>query len=216
MEVYTTIESDHATASERKLSTSPYTLSEYPSSISSSESEGESEGVKNGARILEVTGIRSALKAVCCKECELGPVLFKEDLFKRVGLCTHPYLFCCNYQAKAFRKAGSRSIAVNRRVVLANKCIGGSYTSLETLFVLLDLPPPVSQHAYQQHMKIVAMGACAEVEDSMRRAREELREIYNALPDQVVDILIRCDGTWQKRGFFSLFGAVFVIAYEMG
>ena len=32
----------------------------------------------------------------------------------------------------------------------------------------------------------------------------------------MVDILISCDGTWQKRGFSSLFGAVFIIAYETG
>ena len=73
-----------------------------------------------------------------------------------------------------FAKSGTRSLAVNRRTVLANKCVGGSYASLETLFALLDLPPPVSQHAYQQHMKVVAMGACAEIEDSMHRAREEV------------------------------------------
>ena len=63
-------------------------------SVSSSESESESNGPNKGARILEVSGIQSALKnAVCCKECG-GPVLFKEELFKREGLCTHPYLFC--------------------------------------------------------------------------------------------------------------------------
>jgi hypothetical protein len=27
---------------------------------------------------------------------------------------------------------------------------------------------------------------------------------------------VSCDGTWQKRGFSSLFGAVFIIAYETG
>ena len=97
--------------------------------------------------------------------------------------------------------------------MLANKCVGGSYTSLETLFALLDLPLPVSQHAYQQHMKVVTMGAIAEVEQSMRRAREEIRHLYGTSSEEVV---ISCDGTWQKRRFSSLFGVVFVIAYESG
>jgi hypothetical protein len=215
----TNAESGLTTASERKLSLSPHTASEYPSSVSSSESESESDGPKKGARILEVTGIQSALKnAVCCKECG-GPVLFKEELFKREGLCTHPYLFCQSCQTKTaipFACSGSRSLAVNRRAVLANKCVGGSYTSLETLCVLLDLPPPVSQHAYQQHMKVIAMGARTEVEESMSRARKELRDLYDVPPDQIINILISCDGTWQKRGFSSLFGVVFVIAYETG
>ena len=37
-----------------------------------------------------------------------------------------------------------------------------------------------------------------------------------ALSKDVIDILVSCDGTWQKRGFTSLFGAVFIIAYETG
>lgn len=211
--------SEPTTASEKKLSHSPHTASEYPSSsASSSESENDSEGGRRGSRILEVRGIQSALGAVCCKECG-GSVSFKEELHKREGLCTHPHLFCTSCQSATpipFAKSGARSLAVNRRTVLANKCVGGSYTSLETLFVLLDLPPPVSQHAYQQHMKIVAMEAQAEVNESMRRAREELRDHYDAPPGQTIDILVSCDGTWQKRGFSSLFGVVFIIAYETG
>ena len=95
-----------------------------------------------------------------------------------------------------FGKCGPRSLAVNRRAVLANKCVGGSYASLESHFVLLDIPPPVSQCTYQQHMKVVAMRVAAEIEESTRRAREEVRDLYGDPPDQVIDILISCDGTW--------------------
>ena len=141
------VASGPTTASERKLSHSPHTTSEYPcSSLSSSESESESEGGKTGSRILEVRGIQSALGAVCCKECG-GLVSFKDELHKREGLCTHPYLFCNGCQSAtsiSFAKSDARSLTVNRRTVLANKCVGGSYTSPETLLALLDIPPPVS------------------------------------------------------------------------
>ena len=98
-------------------------------SVSSSESE--SDGPKNGARILEESGIQSALKnAVRCKECG-GPVLFKEELFKREGLCTHPYLFCQSCQTKTaipFAWSGSRSLAETGKVihhtVLSKQCSG--------------------------------------------------------------------------------------------
>ena len=208
-----------STASERKLSESPHSISENPSSSSSSESESECDSeVRKGARILEVAGIQTALKAVNCKECGSGPVSF-EDLSNREGLCTRPYLFCQNYQTRSeipFEKAGPKTLAVNRKAVLANKCVGDSYTSLETLFALLDLPPPVSQRAYGQHMKVVATGAAAEVEHSMKRARMKICDLYDTSPEETIDILISCDGTWQKRGFSSLFGAVFIIAYETG
>ena len=56
--------------------------------------------MKKGTWILEVSGVQTALKAaVCCKECG-GEVLLKEELHKREGLCTHPYLFCKVCQSK--------------------------------------------------------------------------------------------------------------------
>ena len=44
-----------------------------------------------------------------------------------------------------------------------------------------------------------------QVEDSMRRARDKVQKHYGASQDDVIDVLISCDGTWQKRGFSSLF-----------
>ena len=211
--ISSSVESGPTTASEKKLSLSPHNASESTSYLNSSDSESESDGIKMGARILEVSGLQTALEAaVCCsKECG-GQILLKEDLYKREGLCTHPYLFCQKCGSKTvipFTKSSSRSLAINRRAVLANKCIGGSYPSLETFCAMLDLPPPVSQHAYQQHMTVIEMGARAEVEDGMRRAREELRTHYDADHDQVIDTLVSCDGTWQKTGFlFPVWGCV--------
>ena len=65
-------------------------------------------------------------------------------------------------------------------------------------------------------MKVIAMGARTAVEENMSRVHEELRDLYDIPPDQIINILISCDGTWQKRGFSSIFGVVFVIAYETG
>ena len=77
----TNAESGLTTASERKLSLSPHTASEYPSSVSSSETESESDGPKKGARILEVSGIQSALKSS-----ERGKAFRKRARKKRKGI----------------------------------------------------------------------------------------------------------------------------------
>ena len=47
----------------------------------------------------------------------------------------------------------------------------------------------------------------------MQNDREEVRRLAGASEDEIVDVLVSCDGTWQKRGFSSLFGVVFVIAH---
>ena len=41
-----------------------------------------------------------------------------------------------------------------------------------------------------------------------------MREHYGTSSDEVIDILVSCDVTWQKCGFSSFFGAVFIIAYK--
>lgn len=110
----------------------------------------------------------------------------------------------------------SKVLEVNHRAVLANKCSGGSHASLQMLCGMLNLPAPVSQNVYTKHSKAVRDQCILQAEASMTSAREEVREHHGVESDEVADILVSCDGTWQKRGFSSLFGAVFVIAHETG
>ena len=139
---------------------------------------------------------------------------------KRQGLCTEPFLFCenCSHISPIlFSTVATKVVAANRQSVLANKCVGGSHASLQMFFAMLDLPPPVSRNIYSKHMTVVREKSILQAEDSLRRAREEVREHYGvSSDDQVADVLISCDGTWQRRGFSSLFGAVFIISYETG
>ena len=46
---------------------------------------------------------------------------------------------------------GSKVLAVNRRCVLANKCIGGTYFSLQMFCALMGLPTPVSKNVYTSY-----------------------------------------------------------------
>ena len=50
----------------------------------------------------------------------------------------------------------------------------------------------------------------------MTQAQDKVREFYDASSADMLDILVSCDGTWQKRGIFSIFEAVFVIAHKTG
>ena len=59
--------------------------------------------------------------------------MFKEELFEREGLCTHPYLFCPSFQTKTaipFAWSGSRSLAETGKVihhtVLSKQCSAGA------------------------------------------------------------------------------------------
>jgi hypothetical protein len=85
-----------------------------------------------------------------------------------------------------FTKSSSRFLAVNRRAVLANKCVCGSYL---TFCALVGLPPIVSKHSYQQHMAAIEMGARAEVKDSLRRVYMVSFEPFMV---QAINSLVSC------------------------
>ena len=85
-----TTASSSATASERKLSKSPHTIHESSETESESENEREYEG--KGVRKLEVAGLQSALGGVCRSECKSGPIVFREEMSRRQGVRTFPYL----------------------------------------------------------------------------------------------------------------------------
>ena len=58
---------------------------------------------------------------------------------------------------------------------------------------------------------ISVKGVATEV---MQDAVEEIRE--GTGDDEITDVSISCDGTWQKRGFTSLNGAVIIMSTDTG
>ena len=80
--------------------------------------------------------------------------------------------------------------------------------------MMMDLPSPVIQKQHREHELVINDQCIAEAQDSMHRARQEARECYDAAPDDVVDEAVSSDGTWQRRGFPSLFGIIFIIEHE--
>ena len=59
----------------------------------------------------------------------------------------------------------------------------------------MDLPAPVSQKQYREHAQVINDQCSAKARESMRRARKEVRECYDAAPDDVIDVTVSSDGT---------------------
>ena len=50
-----------------------------------------------GSRVIELQGLCRAIQLRCvCSECDGGPIEVREDMHRREGLVTHPYLYCTN------------------------------------------------------------------------------------------------------------------------
>lgn len=151
-----------------------------------------------------------------------GDLNFIQDPRTSYGLYTAPKIVCKKCKkltAFHFSKLPDkryRGFSINRQIVFANKCIGGTRAGLDTFCFLLNLPSPISNKPYAKHVRAILDTAIHQAKESMARACQEIRYHYNVQGDDIADILISCDGTWQRRGFSSLYGAVFVIAFETG
>ena len=85
------------------------------------------------------------------------------------------------------------------------------------LCAMLDMPQPMSKNNHTQHMRAICEQSVLQAKASLDQARKEVRQLYGVTSDdKVVDIVVSCDGTWQRRGFSSLFGVVFIIAHNTG
>ena len=94
----------------------------------------------------------------------------------------------------AVAETNARALAINRQIIFANKCIGGTRVSLDVFCSVLNLPSPVTQKPYTQHVNAILDKAILQAKESMMRARLEIREHYDVEDDQVTDILVSCDG----------------------
>ena len=184
-------------------------------------SECEMEGC--GCRIFELDGSKSVFQGVRCGRYGEKGLVYREDFSKLQDLYTAPFLLCescsCQVPIPFSSHGNSKVLRVSRKAVFTNKCACGSAASLQILFSMLDIHVhvPVSKNVYTAHLQEIETQAKVQAEDSMKRAKDEIPSSYGSVDDgDIIDVLVSCDGTWQQRGFSSLFGAMFIIAYETG
>ena len=100
---------------------------------------------------------------------------------------------------------------VNRRSVLAVRRIGHGHAGLKNFCGIMDLPPPISEANFRRHQRAMLAASQKVAVDSMETAAAELRKDN---PDG--EVAVTFDGTWQRRGFSSLFGVFVCISWLTG
>ena len=150
------------TASQKKLSYLEVELSDSDDDVS-----------EQGRRIFELPSLQEALdSSVCCSSCHAGSIELKEDLSSRQGLYTAPYLYCSKCKKTtpiSFSVCEpSKTFAINRCSVFANKCVGGTHPDLSMFFAMLDLPPPVARCTYSLYIKEILGGSAGDAQKAWR------------------------------------------------
>ena len=181
------------TASMKKLIKSLF-FDLFDHDLTSNEEEDVSiKALEAPTMLLEEGAVANALcTAFVCKHCNSGKITIVQHPKLRKSLCTYPTLVCEDCKASmpiVSSYAGeSHRHAVNLRSALAKVAIGESHSSFEKFCCLMYLPPPPSKSTFVEYHQLIGEKSQLHVEDSLKHAREEVRQFYGAVSEsEIVD-----------------------------
>ena len=101
-------------------------------------------------------------------------------------------------------------LEVNGRSVLAARAVGNGIADLATFAGIMGMPAPVAANHFSLREREIAFTTKKERKASFERA------VAKASADDIINIRVTCDATWQRRGHQSLYGVVVVASWETG
>ncbi|XP_070175236.1 uncharacterized protein [Littorina saxatilis] len=107
----------------------------------------------------------------------------------------------------------NKPFEVNTRMALFSHEIGASHASLQKFGAVLGMPAPVLT-SFQAADKRITEAEVEAAEEALFQSANHIRKAYAEVdpdPQETIDITVSFDGTWQKRGFTSLYGVGVVI-----
>ncbi|GFW74250.1 uncharacterized protein TNCV_2524541 [Trichonephila clavipes] len=153
-----------------------------------------------------ISTFNSILSVSCCLKCH-KPLTINEKSTR--GLCSNFEIHCKNCgsvcTSSSCENTGNKNNApeINRRSILAMRCIDQDLESLKTFCAVMSLPNPVEQKSYDVINNKLSLVMKEAAEESMKRAAVEENSLS---PDNL--LTVSGDGTWKTRGHSSLIGGV--------
>ena len=100
------------------------------------------------------------------------------------------------------------------QAVLAARTAGHGQAELAVFAGMMGIEPSLYYTHYPLHNTNIWLATMDAAEANMLEAAAVLRE--DAGDDEVVDIKVTCDATWQKRGHQSPYDVVVVASWQTG
>ncbi|CAB4031013.1 Hypothetical predicted protein [Paramuricea clavata] len=94
--------------------------------------------------------------------------------------------------------------------------LGLGREALATICKILNMPPPVSDSAYQKHNRSVNLATRKVLEERLNDAGHRVRTFLQKDDAEILDVAVSFDGTWSKRGFTANYGVGIVISADTG
>ena len=175
----------------------------------------------HGYRLIEITILDGLVRRLLCPNCQdFGLNVYEDDSMRR-GMSSFIFIKCrnCNYHDESYTSKtvehasatqGRNTDDINIRAVYATRHCGVGLSGLTKLCGLLNMPPPITQHSYDNINKKLEVAAENIAKESMKSTVEDIIE------KEGTDIKVSVDGTWQRRGFSSLNGVLAAVSVWTG
>ncbi|GFR33809.1 uncharacterized protein TNCT_303901 [Trichonephila clavata] len=130
----------------------------------------------NGYRLINIDILLSELSQyVTCPNCNTKAVLKEKILY---GLVSEFYVECYSCSTLSTFKsspviASGKDYEVNTRITYAMRTVGQGFCGIKHFCTAMDLPPPVSQKAYEKILRKINLASCEVADDSMKNAAKE-------------------------------------------
>lgn len=168
-----------------------------------------------GSRIFDITILKTVFAMLLCPLCKSKELYLVEDSV--CGLSSNFTLKCDScffmYGFSTSQKQNKLAL-VNTMFVFGLRIIGQGFSSAVKLCSSLNMPC-MSSKTFRYHEKKLLNATTSTAKEEMMEAAREVKLHKN---DQqiVTDCAVSVDGSWQKRGYSSLNGAVTAISIDTG
>ena len=179
-----------------------------------------------GYRFFDCGILSFVFNKMICPDCKKSNVTLKEDTKQGLAFkysivcsgidCCWSYSFFSCIRAKKNSSKFTRTFDINSRIIYSLRRLGKGYAGLKAFLYLMNHPPPMSEKSYRDTNKKICDSVQIIADKSMVAAAKEVSGIEGSANDGYCRTAISVDGTWQRRGFSSLNGAVAGISLVNG
>lgn len=162
--------------------------------------------------------MKSLIRAVGAFTCCGSPLTVTEDRKARRGFVSKVMIACsvCGKTSAITDPYQEEDQKVNTRAILAARTAGQGRAGLATFTGMMGMLPPLHPSNYSSHNLKLFLASRDAAEANMEAAAAHLRKESSATEDEVIDVTVTLDATWQRRGHQSLYGVVVVASWKTG
>nr|XP_047137518.1 uncharacterized protein LOC124814020 [Hydra vulgaris] len=155
-----------------------------------------------------------------CPTCLQTTLAIIENKSKKQELACELSIIClkCKYQnnfytSKLVNKKGNFDI--NNRTVYTMRTLGLGHSGIEMFTTLMNMPKPMTPKNYDKLVLKITNIIEEVAQETMTDAVSDLR-LQCQDNNEILDVGVSCDGTWQRRGFSSLNGVFAALSMDSG